>query len=822
MMLRPSNRWATLIDGVRRDVRYAYRSFLRAPMVALTIVTTVGLGLGLVAVVFTILNGFIFQADAVRNPDELFAVTRPEPDGDASAGLTYAEYEALIGDTTIFSAAFANTPDVDAWVDGRRSEGRLVTGNVFQVLGVGAVLGRALTPADDEPGAATAIVLSHRAWSQHFASDPDVVGRTLRVNETPFVVVGVMPEGFRGLRPIAAPDFWAPLSSLGRFGPWYSGSEGSIGLAVVGRLLPGLTREQALAQLRTWDLLRRAERTVETPPPALALEPSQGTIPLSPGIVLLFIPLFFAFGLILVMGCANVANLLLARAVARQREIGIRLAIGASRRRIVRQLLTENLLLSVIAAAVGFGISRFVLDVVVRRMTSTFPPEVGDVTLAVPPADWRVGLFLLGAAVISTLFFAVAPAFQATRLELVRTMHGEVGHSSRPGVARNPLITLQVTGAVLLLICAAVFLRSAWTAASIDPGIRTDDIVTVGVLNEQSRRTILDLTTTEPTVASIAAARPGVLGGFPAVAEGSSGRSAATFQLVSPEYFDVLGVDLVRGRGFAPAERGESETVAIVSESMANQLWPGQDAIGRVVRVESDPDRAAPELGEAPVLSRSLTVVGIARDVPGFGLGGFRLAGAGIYAPTNEAAAQTSLLLRVRGNAERARNALVERLAAVDPNMAQVSSLQAFARAEAYLLGIPFWLTLALGALALFLTVTGLFSVLSYVVEQRMREFGVRTALGATRARIGALVLSQVARPVGIGLLIGSGLVAAVGGALLATPAAGAIGSLVRLFDPVAYAAGVLCVVATCIAAALVPALRAGRIDPVAALRAGG
>jgi ABC-type antimicrobial peptide transport system permease subunit len=214
-----------------------------------------------------------------------------------------------------------------------------------------------------------------------------------------------------------------------------------------------------------------------------------------------------------------------------------------------------------------------------------------------------------------------------------------------------------------------------------------------------------------------------------------------------------------------------------------------------------------------------LVVVGVARDVPGFRLGGFRLSGAGVYVPISTEAERTALLLRVQGDTERARFGLVDRLAAIDPNMAQVSSLLTFARSEAYLLGIPFWLTLALGGLALFFTLSGLFSVLSYVVEQRMREFGVRTALGATRARIGALVLAQCARPVGIGILLGAGLTAAVAGLLLASPAAETIGSVVRPLDPLAYAAAVLCVVAACACAALVPALRAGRVDPITALR---
>jgi len=198
----------------------------------------------------------------------------------------------------------------------------------------------------------------------------------------------------------------------------------------------------------------------------------------------------------------------------------------------------------------------------------------------------------------------------------------------------------------------------------------------------------------------------------------------------------------------------------------------------------------------------------------------FRIAGAGIYVPISAESDMTSLLLRVQGNVERARFGLVDRLAAIDPNMAQLSTLQTFALAEAYLLKIPFWLTLVLGALALFLTLSGLFSVLSYVVEQRMREFGVRTALGATRTRVGMLVLSQSARPVGVGILLGAGLTAGFAGLLLATPAAEAIGSTVRPLDPLAYAAAVLCVIAACACATLVPALRAGRIDPVRALRA--
>jgi predicted permease len=535
--------------------------------------------------------------------------------------------------------------------------------------------------------------------------------------------------------------------------------------------------------------------------------------------MVLFVPLFFAFGLILMIGWANVANLLLARAVARQREIGIRLAIGASRRRIIRQLLTESVLLAFVSAALAFGISRLVLKVAIYTMTSTWAAGFGDLRLTLPPADWRVALFLVAGAAVSTMFFALAPALRATRLDLVRAMRGEVVRDAGPGRARNALIALQVTGSVLLLVCAAIFLRSTWAAATVDPGIRTSDIVNLYVLNEQRRGAILDVVRREPSVASVAASWPGGLGGRAAFADGQTGRSTVEYKLVSPEYFSVLGIDLVRGRGFTQSERSASTAVAVVSERVASQLWPGIDAVGQVLRLEADPKDGPREPDEPRLLSRSFTIVGIARDVPGFRLGGIRMAGAGLYVPISAEAAKTSLTMRVRGDAERVRPALVDRLAAIDPNMGQVSTLQTIARRETYLLGIPFWLTLVLGVLALLLTLLGLFSVLSYLVEQRTREIGVRMALGATSRGIGALVLSQSASPVGIGLVLGSGLTAALGAVLLATPAAEQIGPAVRLFDPVAYAASLLSIVMACACAALMPALRAGWIDPITALR---
>lgn len=801
-----------LLDAFVRDVRYACRGIRGAPLVALALVATIGLGLGLLAAVFTILNSVVFRPDEVLNPQELFAVTHQESANAESQAFTRDEYDALLRETGVFSDAFATAGEVDRWIDGQRMGGALVTGNFFQVLGASAARGRTLTPPDDVAGSRV-IVLSHRAWARYFASDPAIVGRTVRLDDAQFDVLGVMPPDFRGLE-FAPPDFWAPLSLRDEFRK-SSAADGAF-LGIVGRLRPGVSSEQAVAQLVVWDTQRSLAASGEPPARGLVLEPRQGTVPLSAGTIVLFMPLFFAFGLVLLIGCANVANLLLARGIARQREVGIRLALGASRRRIVSQLLTESLLLALVAAVVGFGVSRVVLEAIVYYLTTALA-NLGDVRLAVPPADWRVVVFLVAAAMVSTLFFALAPSLRSTRFELVRSIRGEVFRNARPGFVRSGLVSLQVTASVLLLVCSAIFLRSSWEAASVEAGVRTADTVFLGIGNEPGRAAILDAVRNDASVAATAAMSPVAQ---TARAETATGVSTATYRFVSPEYFDILGVELTRGRVFAPTERNELAGVAIVSQHAAEALWPGRDAVGQELRLEAESDDEARGSVRAPLSSSAFVVVGIAEDIAGFRQGSTRLLmGPDVYLPTTAETPDTALALRVRGDPEAASRALRERLSSVDPNVGEVIALRALARMESYLLAIPFWLTLVLGSLALFLTLSGLFSVLSYLIEQRTREIGVRIALGATRGRISALVLSQSVRPVGLGLVLGSSLAAALGAALLATPAAEPIGSVVRLFDPVAYGASLLFVAAACGGAAFVPVLRAARVDPIAALR---
>jgi predicted permease len=832
-------RGTAFVDGCVRDILYAFRMSRRAPLAALTIVTTVALGLGLVAVVFTLFNLVMFRVDAVRNPGELFAVERPRsPDGER-VRFTLPQYEALRRETNVFSDAFAMLPDIDSRIDGRMMAGTLVTGNFFQVLGVNAALGRTLAPDDDERFAGRpVVVLSHRGWSIRFASDPAVIGRSLLVNGFSYVIVGVMPEGFRGLS-IGPPDYWAPLSLLGQFRRIHAGREDTIGIDIVGRLKPKLSRQTALAGLAVWDSGRTGGGAVDRRRVNITLEPRQGTAAQPAEVLLVFTPLFFAFGLILMIGCANVANLLLARAVSRQREIGVRLSLGASRQRIIRQLITESLLLALASAALGFVISRVVLKGTIYAVTSTMPPDLSEnVRISAITADWRVMVFLVAGAILSTVFFGLAPALQATRVELVRAVRGEVTRDSRPSRARNVLIGVQVTASALLLICSAVFLRSALASSTVDSGMRTTDTVIVEIVNESFRDAMVQAVIAEPAVTAVAASWPDALGRpriafaeAPAFAEATAdkpatggasgetaaGRSTLAYRFVSPEYFSVLGIDVLRGRGFTQAERTANAAVAVVSDAVSRQLWPKSDAVGRVLHLEPDPNSETRRLDEPPLPLRTFIVVGVVRDVAGFRIADFKEAG--VYVPTSPAAAETSLTVRVHGDPEQARRALLQRLTAIDPNMGQVVTMRTLARMETYFLQIAFWLTLVLGGLALVLTLSGLYSVLSYLVEQRMKEFGVRMALGATTRNVGGLVLSQSVRPVGLGLIAGSGLAWGLAIVLMSTPAASQIGNIVHVFDPVAYAASLACILTACALAALIPALRAARIDPMKTLR---
>ena len=808
-------RGTATIDNTLRDLTYALRTITKAPLASFTIVATVGLGLGLVTVLFSVLNIFLFRVDNVPDINEVFAVERPRDANDERARFTRRQFEAMARETSMFAGMYAEQGDIDTRVEGRMMSIVLVSGNAFQVLGVHAALGRELLPADDDRAAPQAVmVLSDRGWERRFGRDPGVIGRKVRVYGAEYEIVGVMPAGFRGLS-VGAPDAFAPLSALADFRPIQRGREEIVGLDIIARLKPGVTAGAARAQLEAWDAQSSGAQG-DRREARILLVPRRGTVPQPLEALVLFAPLFFSTGLILMIGCANVANLLLARGVSRQREIGIRLSLGAPRRRIVTQLLTESLVLALAAAVAGFFVSRVALEGTITAVLSSMPPDIGDVTLLVPPADWRVALFLFVGAVISTAFFGLLPALQATRIDPVRTLRGELIKDAKPGRARAVLIGLQVAASALLLICAAVFLRSALASATVDPGIRTADTVIIEISNEPKRAAMIQALSSDPAIVAFAATWPDVLG-FPrgALLQTPEVKTTGAYKMVAPEYFGVLDIPIVRGRNFADHER--AAPVVILSEKMARTLFPSSDAVGQVLQLEADPNSPTKRVDEPTLASRSFTVVGISRNVAGFRM--MDTNDPGIFVPASTATPKSSVIARVKGDPELARQQLLERLTVVDPSMGQVLTMRTMARMEGLFLRIAFWATLALGALALTLTVSGLFGVLSYLVEQRTKEIGVRMALGATSRNVTELVLSQTARPVAIGLLIGTGFAAALATLLIALPAAGAIADIVKVTDPFAYAGSLLLIIAACLLAAAVPARRAAHLDPMRTLR---
>jgi hypothetical protein len=352
--------------------------------------------------------------------------------------------------------------------------------------------------------------------------------------------------------------------------------------------------------------------------------------------------------------------------------------------------------------------------------------------------------------------FGLVPALHASRLELIRTIRGEVTRDGRQGRARNMLVGLQVTASALLLICAVVFLRSALAASSIDPGLRTADTIMIEIVNEESRSRMIEAVRSEPLVLATAATWPDMLGrpriavaraAAPdgASAESAGPTSAVAYRFVSPEHFDVLGIEILRGRGFTPAERtaGASAAVVVVSESVARQLWPRDDAVGQVLLIEPEPGSDTRHSGEPLLPSRPFAVVGVSRDVPGFRIAGYNEAG--VYVPIDAEQPKTSLTVRVQGDPDQARRSLLQRLTAVDPNMGQVITMRTLARMETYFLQVAFWITVVLGGLALVLTVSGLFSVLSYLVEGNRRPHGARRDHAKRRAA-GAVAVARPGR----------------------------------------------------------------------------
>ncbi|HXB72262.1 MAG TPA: ADOP family duplicated permease [Candidatus Acidoferrales bacterium] len=817
------------VETLWQDVRYALRGFRRTPGFALTVVATIALGLGLNTTVFTIFNAYVLQPLSVRDPHSLYQLTWRDTSGNGH-GFTWQELQDFRKQNPAFSEVIGFDRLSFTRVQGRMMFGQMVTGNYFQMVGVNAGLGRTLRAEDDVASGTAPVVLSSTAWTNKFGGDPDIVGKTIVVHGYPLEVVGVARAGFSGLSEVPL-DFWAPLSLAPQLeeGPSLFGARQPERIGIIGRLRHGFTPRQAEAALTTWAQVRIARRPNPENVPEKAQEKAGSailrsratTIPLDPMVIAALSPIIMGFGLVLLIACANVANMMLARAMARQREIGVRLAMGAARSRLIRQLLTESVLLALPAAIAGFGIAQATTEWGVRLMLYTLPRGYLDFISLLPlRPDARVFAFMLAAAVLSALLFGLAPAIQATRSNVMQAARGEFTTDVRPARMRDALVIGQVTVSVLLLVCAAVLLRASNRLQRLDVGLQTRGLVEMEI-KDSFRSQVNRQLVSEPGAQSIAAASKvpleGVLARVPVVPEHSSAPVPAGYLFVSPEYFQVFQVPILRGRNFTGAEARAGSAVAVISQATAQRLWPAEDALGKSFRIERNlrqrPSLADPQAG-VPSYS-SVRIIGIARDAVN-GWVGDGVDKTCVYFPTTAQAPGNVLFVHVFGDPEIVRRKLDSTFSASLPGgIVQIHTMDEIRDGQLYPFRASYWVSAAIGLLALLLTLSGTYGVLSYLVTQRTKEIGIRVALGASTSRVAGLVLKQSLKLSAAGTVIGAMAALAVFPILAAQVDVFTFDT----FDAAAYGMVAAVVIAASACAAWFPSRRAARIEPLATLR---
>jgi predicted permease len=786
-------------------------------------VLTLAVGLGLLTTLFAVLDTYVLRPFAIHDPYRVYQVRWRTPD-DGGFMFGTREYEELRARRDLFDDVVAHRWQLMSSKD-RRVNAAFVSGNYFDMLRPRVRLGRALAPFDARtPGGAPVAVLSDEGWALHFDRDPNVLGRHLEINRQSFEIVGVMRPEFSGMDDLPL-DVWLPLTMY----PVVAGQDiydaaSPPRLTLFGHLRTDVAPAQAEQALLPFMLRSAAQtgRAIKASDVRSELSLRATPNPLTVELVAMLSPVFAAFGLVLVAACANVSNVMLARAIARHREIGIRLSIGASRGRIVRQLLTEALLISTLAGVAGLALAAVILRIGVRMFFATLPASIVDLVSVLPlEIDYRVFLFALGLAAAATLFFALLPALQATRLTLTDALRGQPAPGVRNGRLRDLLVAGQVTVSLVLLIAAATLARNGVSIAATDLGFDTRGVFSVNQRGE-GRAFIpaaAQAIANDPRVGQVAVtSRNPLFGRFEtmAVKPGTPDDATMTtsYVFVSPEYFPVLRIPILRGRTFNPTEAQGEARVGIVSDRAAKAFWPGRDPIGQIVRIVPSGNRPDEDLaGYSEIL-----IVGVAKDV----VSGFVYDGTDtslIYLPTSRTGTHAgALLARGRETGDLQRGGLQETLEWVnrDRQLFEVLPLSEMKEMMLYPLRAASWIGSLLGVVALALSVSGLYGVLMYVLGQRTREIGIRMALGATAAGVVRLVMRQSARVVGLGAALG--LVFAF--AALKLLSAVVTFRNVSLLDGWAFGIGLALIALAAGLAAYFPARRAARVDPVQTLRA--
>jgi predicted permease len=808
-------RGTVLVESIAKDLRYGARSLLRQPAFAIPAVLTLALGIGATTAVFALVDGILVTTLPYPAPDRLVTANAVYPNG----GLAAARRTL----STMDVAAYADGHVFTLAGDGQamRVSGAKVSAELFGILGVAPALGRAFRAGEDQAARDGVVLLSDALWRSRFGADPGIVGRAVSIDGRSREVVGVLPASVD--LPSRRTQIWVPLALDPRDTVRYWAGDF---MPIVARLRPGVTAARAQAELRLFQRDVRGQFPWTMPDDwnrDLVVVPLQAA--LVGGVASRLGLLSAAVLVVLIIACANVANLSLSRASTREREIGIRTAIGGAPRRVARQLLTEHLLLAGVGAAAGFTLAWPLLTVLTRVLPPD-TPRLGAVAL-----DWRAAAFSALLALLTGAAFGLAPVAHTLRLQLraVLDAGGRSGGGAATGRVRRLLAAGQIAGAALLVIAAGLLVRSLWTLSQVDPGFRTRGLVTARLTTDDAQcgqtarclafyRTLEDRLRVLPGVRGAALVNALPLTG--SVAKRSlqidgysvpAGKTAPLVRLTiaTPDYGRVVGLSLVAGRAFADRDRA-GEPVVQVSAATARRFWPGRPAVGQHVRF----------VGE----TRWRTVVGVVRDVRAhtLALDEPEWIDGTLYVPHAAAAGLEDGTLPAEmiaildtPMAPAAVAGHLQRVAAETGGLVvdDVRSLDAVIAAATAVPAATTSVLVATALLALTLGSLGVYAVLSFLVSRRTQEFGIRVALGALPRDVRWLVVREGAA------LCGAGLVAGVGGALVLTRWLASELHGVSPFDPLTYLAVVATMGLVTLVASLVPTRRAMRVDPLTVLR---
>ncbi len=807
-----------------QDLRYSLRLFRQSPGFALVAVLALAFGIGVNSAIFTLLNAIalrplpVYKAGEVVTVYQVMQGLRTRNVHGSRTYFSYPEYAAYRDQNHIFTglAAHASTHLALGGAGARRLTGFVVSCNYFSLLAPALPLGRGFLPSEcGAPGSAPVVVLSHALWKGHFAADPQIVGKSIVLNRGNYTIVGVAPEGFSGAS-LEGAEVWAPFSVHEQWnqGRNYLADANMSWLEVAGRLKPGVSLAAARADLAVIaagvDRQNPGRKTTLVVDTATFMNNPEGRGPvLGVGAVILA-----AVSLVLVIACANLANLLLARAVGRRKEIAVRLAVGASRWRLLRQLLTESLLLSVGGGVLGLLAAWATLHTMVPLLMAQLPDEVHSISLN-PNPDIRIVLYSLTLAFVTGIGFGLIPALQGSNPDLNSALKdsGATTGGRSAGWLRNSLVTAQVAVCLVLLVAAGLLVRGLQSAQAIDPGFETRGIVKAGFdlslegydepRTQAFHRQLVARLTARPGISGVAfvdsVPLSGSRRGTMVTLEGKSGNFQITNAEISANYFQLLGIPIIRGRAFEPRENTWDQHVIIVSESTARKFWPGEDPIGKRVRVS-----------EANVYQE---VVGVSKDIRATGLGAVDPVFI-YFAAGSKTHPSHSLLARGAAGEAVISKAIREEVQALDSNvLVQTGSLEnnlALFQLPSRILSI---LAFALGVAGLLLASLGIYGVMAYAVTQRTREIGIRMTMGAQRRDVMQLILGQSMRPVAVGVAVGLALSA--GASRLLTSLLYGVSPL----DSVVFVGVALFLSGVAFLAGYVPAKRAARVDPMTALR---